>query len=243
MNKPLCIVSSPVDTFSGYGARSRDFIKSLIKAKGDEWDIKLLSQRWGSTPFGFLNDEIEDEADLKLRIIGTGNFLDDINNISNPDGVILASNFTNGAIFEAYCSGQFTIPGGSSGANPSKVAFRLTFNPLTAPANTSFGQTEVNTSINSLDVQTFEYRCTFRVVSYTNTTINITFVTSGQCARSGASGVSATFQLNQTSADNIQKITKDRTLDGNINLAICIYNISDYNLNISRYTSYIKRIV
>jgi glycosyltransferase involved in cell wall biosynthesis len=73
MNKPLCIVSSPVDTFSGYGARSRDFIKSLIKAKGDEWDIKLLSQRWGSTPFGFLNEEIEEEADLKSRIIGTGN--------------------------------------------------------------------------------------------------------------------------------------------------------------------------
>jgi hypothetical protein len=72
MNKPLCIVSSPVDTFSGYGARSRDFIKSLIKVKGDEWDIKLLSQRWGSTPFGFLNEEIEDEADLKSRIIGTG---------------------------------------------------------------------------------------------------------------------------------------------------------------------------
>jgi len=69
MNKPLCIVSSPVDTFSGYGARSRDFIKSLIKARGDEWDIKLLSQRWGSTPFGFLDDEIEDEADLKSRII------------------------------------------------------------------------------------------------------------------------------------------------------------------------------
>jgi glycosyltransferase involved in cell wall biosynthesis len=69
MNKPLCIVSSPVDTFSGYGARSRDFIKSLIKAKGDEWDIKLLSQRWGSTPFGFLNEEIEEEADLKSRII------------------------------------------------------------------------------------------------------------------------------------------------------------------------------
>ena len=72
MNKPLCIVSSPVDTFSGYGARSRDFIKSLIKAKGDEWDIKLLSQRWGSTPFGFLDDNIEDEADLKSRIIGSG---------------------------------------------------------------------------------------------------------------------------------------------------------------------------
>jgi glycosyltransferase involved in cell wall biosynthesis len=69
MNKPLCVVSSPVDTFSGYGARSRDFIKSLIKVKGDEWDIKLLSQRWGQTPFGFLNEDIEDEADLKSRII------------------------------------------------------------------------------------------------------------------------------------------------------------------------------
>ena len=69
MNKPLCIVSSPVDTFSGYGARSRDFIKSLIKTRGDEWDIKLLSQRWGSTPFGFLDENIEEEADLKSRII------------------------------------------------------------------------------------------------------------------------------------------------------------------------------
>jgi hypothetical protein len=69
MNKPLCIVSSPVDTFSGYGARSRDFIKALIKAKGDEWDIKLLSQRWGSTPFGFLNEDIEEEKDLLDRII------------------------------------------------------------------------------------------------------------------------------------------------------------------------------
>jgi len=70
MSKPLCIISSPVDTFSGYGARSRDFIKSLIKAKGEEWDIKLLSQRWGQTPFGALNPEIEEEVDLKNRIIG-----------------------------------------------------------------------------------------------------------------------------------------------------------------------------
>jgi len=69
MNKPLCIVSSPVDTFSGYGARSRDFIKSLIKAKGDEWDIKLLSQRWGQTPFGFLNETVDNEKDLLDRII------------------------------------------------------------------------------------------------------------------------------------------------------------------------------
>jgi hypothetical protein len=69
MNKPLCIVSSPLDTFSGYGARSRDFIKSLIKVRGEEWDIRLLSQRWGSTPFGFLDNELEDEKDLIDRII------------------------------------------------------------------------------------------------------------------------------------------------------------------------------
>ena len=31
MNKPLFIISSPYDTYSGYGARSRDLIKAIIK--------------------------------------------------------------------------------------------------------------------------------------------------------------------------------------------------------------------
>ena len=53
--KPFCVVSSPVDTFSGYGHRSRDFVRSLIEAKGDEWDIYLLPQMWGNTPWGFLD--------------------------------------------------------------------------------------------------------------------------------------------------------------------------------------------
>jgi len=70
MNKPLCVVSCPIDTYSGYGARSRDFVKSLIKSKGDEWDIKILSQRWGATPFGALDETIKEEVDLKNRIIG-----------------------------------------------------------------------------------------------------------------------------------------------------------------------------
>jgi len=47
MSKPICIVSCQIDTYSGYGARSRDFVKSLIKNKDKEWDIKILSQRWG----------------------------------------------------------------------------------------------------------------------------------------------------------------------------------------------------
>jgi len=52
--KPLCVVSCPIDTFSGYGARSRDFVKSLIEAKGEEWDIKIMPQRWGDCPWNFL---------------------------------------------------------------------------------------------------------------------------------------------------------------------------------------------
>jgi len=50
--KSLLIISCPLDTFSGYGARSRDIVSSLIKS--EKYDVKILSQRWGSTPFGFL---------------------------------------------------------------------------------------------------------------------------------------------------------------------------------------------
>ena len=64
--KPLCVVSCPIDTFSGYGARSRDFVKALIQLKGEEWDIKIMPQRWGECPWMFLdkNDPI------KQRFIG-----------------------------------------------------------------------------------------------------------------------------------------------------------------------------
>jgi len=50
--KPLFFISAPIDTWSGYGARSRDIVKALLKS--DKYDIKILPQRWGSTPFGFL---------------------------------------------------------------------------------------------------------------------------------------------------------------------------------------------
>tara|TARA_Y100001972_G_scaffold33626_1_gene41800 strand:- start:251 stop:1546 length:1296 start_codon:yes stop_codon:yes gene_type:complete len=54
--KPICVVSCPIDTFSGYGARSRDFVKSLIQLKDKEWDIKILPQRWGDCPWNFLSE-------------------------------------------------------------------------------------------------------------------------------------------------------------------------------------------
>lgn len=54
MNKPLCVISCPIDCFSGYGQRARDLVKSIIQLKGEEWDIRILSQPWGSTPNGYI---------------------------------------------------------------------------------------------------------------------------------------------------------------------------------------------
>jgi glycosyltransferase involved in cell wall biosynthesis len=50
--KPLFVISCPIDTFSGYGARSRDIVKALLKT--NKYNIKILPQRWGATSFGFL---------------------------------------------------------------------------------------------------------------------------------------------------------------------------------------------
>ena len=50
--KPLIFISCPIDTFSGYGARSRDIALALIQS--EKYNVKILPQRWGATPFGFL---------------------------------------------------------------------------------------------------------------------------------------------------------------------------------------------
>jgi hypothetical protein len=57
MNKPVFVISCPFDTYSGYGARSRDIVKALIEL--NKYDIKLLPQRWGSTSWGFCKDHPE----------------------------------------------------------------------------------------------------------------------------------------------------------------------------------------
>ena len=59
------VVSCPIDCYSGYSARSRDLVKALIAT--DRYDIKILSQRWGNTRQGFLEDEGEEE--LQSRVI------------------------------------------------------------------------------------------------------------------------------------------------------------------------------
>jgi glycosyltransferase involved in cell wall biosynthesis len=61
--KKFCVVSCPISTRS---ARSRDFVRALIEAR-PEWDVQILSQRWGNTPMDALVPGEDD--DLLSRII------------------------------------------------------------------------------------------------------------------------------------------------------------------------------
>jgi hypothetical protein len=67
--KPLYVISCPIDTYSGYGARSRDIVKAIIKT--DKYDVKILPQRWGATPWGFIEDHKEEWGFLKNHILAT----------------------------------------------------------------------------------------------------------------------------------------------------------------------------
>ena len=55
--KNTFVISCPIDTYSGYGARSRDLVKSIIEL--NKYDVKILPQRWGNTAFGFIEDNPE----------------------------------------------------------------------------------------------------------------------------------------------------------------------------------------
>ena len=57
MNKPRFVISCPFDTYSGYGARSRDIVKSIIEL--NKYKVELLSQNWGETSWGFCKDHPE----------------------------------------------------------------------------------------------------------------------------------------------------------------------------------------
>ena len=57
MNKPTFVISCPIDTYSGYGARSRDIVKAIIEL--DKYEVKVLPQRWGATPKGFIQNNPE----------------------------------------------------------------------------------------------------------------------------------------------------------------------------------------
>ena len=47
-------ISCPIDTYSGYGSRSRDLVKTIIES--DKYDVKIIPQRWGNTAWGYIKD-------------------------------------------------------------------------------------------------------------------------------------------------------------------------------------------
>jgi len=69
--KPTFYISCPIDTYSGYGARSRDVVKAIIEM--DKYDVKILPQRWGGTPFGFIKDHQEEWGFLNSHILNLPN--------------------------------------------------------------------------------------------------------------------------------------------------------------------------
>ncbi len=65
--KPVFVISCPIDTYSGYGARSRDLVKAIIEL--DKYDVKILPQRWGNTPWNFIQDHQEKWGFLAQHIL------------------------------------------------------------------------------------------------------------------------------------------------------------------------------
>ena len=65
--KNTFVISCPIDTFSGYGARSRDFVKALIEL--DEYEISIIPQRWGNTPENFIEQNKKEWGFLKKHLI------------------------------------------------------------------------------------------------------------------------------------------------------------------------------
>ena len=56
--KNTFVISCPIDCYAGYGARSRDLVKALINL--DKYDVKIIPQRWGNTPWNFIEDHKEE---------------------------------------------------------------------------------------------------------------------------------------------------------------------------------------
>jgi hypothetical protein len=65
--KNTFVISCPIDTYSGYGSRSRDLVKALINL--DKYDVKIIPQRWGGTPWDFIEDHKEEWGFLTPHIL------------------------------------------------------------------------------------------------------------------------------------------------------------------------------
>jgi glycosyltransferase involved in cell wall biosynthesis len=71
MSKPVCLVTAPVGTRSGYGAHARDICRALIKL--DRYDVKIWPVRWGATPMNALNAKDPNDKIIVDRMLQTPN--------------------------------------------------------------------------------------------------------------------------------------------------------------------------
>lgn len=70
-HRPLCLVTAPVATRSGYGSHSRDLCRSLIKL--DKYDVKIWPVRWGATPQNALNEDDPNDKVIIDRLLSAPN--------------------------------------------------------------------------------------------------------------------------------------------------------------------------
>lgn len=94
MLRPTLVVSAPVATDSGYGYRSRDIVRSLIRQ--DKYDIKIISTKWGYTALNMLKPGVDD--DILTRLI-------DVNEITQQPDIWLQITIPN----EFMAVGKFNI--------------------------------------------------------------------------------------------------------------------------------------
>ena len=66
-DKPICLVTAPIATRSGYGAHSRDICRALIKL--DKYDVRIWPVKWGSTPQNALNEKDSNDKILIDRLM------------------------------------------------------------------------------------------------------------------------------------------------------------------------------
>ena len=66
-DKPICLVTAPVGTRSGYGSHSRDICRALIKL--DKYDVKIWPVRWGNTPMNALHKDDPNDKEIIDRLL------------------------------------------------------------------------------------------------------------------------------------------------------------------------------
>jgi hypothetical protein len=121
MNKPTFVISCPIDTYSGYGARSRDIVKAIIEL--DKYDVKIIPQRWGNTPFGFIKE--------------------------NPEWEFLTKHFTQQLTSQPEIWMQITVPNEFQPVGKYNIGFTAGIESTIAPAEWVEGCSKMNLVLGS----------------------------------------------------------------------------------------------